>query len=82
MVLDIARYITIISGGKSHPFLRTPDLNQSFLFFFFCISLDLMRNMSSSRTSYILSLLFSLYKLEVSYSIEHYAEVQVVICRM
>lgn len=70
MVLDLARYVTIISGGKSHPFLRTPDLDQSFLFFF-CIPLNLMRNMSSSRTSYILSLLFSLYKLDVSYSIEH-----------
>lgn len=35
IVLDIARYITMISGGKSHPSLRTPDLDQSFLFYLF-----------------------------------------------
>ena len=64
----LARYITIISGGKSHPSLRTPDLDQSFLFYlcFYCIPLILMINLSSSRSSYILSLLFSFYKLDVS----------------
>lgn len=32
MVLDIARYITIIPGGKSHPSLRNPILFYLFIF--------------------------------------------------
>lgn len=86
-VLDTVRYVILSSGGKSHPSLRTPYPDQGFLFYlFYCMPLNLMKNLSTSRTSYILtlllsycvillalSLLFPFYKLDVSSKTLHWS---------